>query len=57
MAVGTMLDDARSFCELEMFEGRLQVAAYNSSSSVMISGDETAINEAVEIFNDEQKFA
>ncbi|RHZ43317.1 uncharacterized protein CDV56_101073, partial [Aspergillus thermomutatus] len=57
MAVGTTLDDARDFCELEVFEGRLQVAASNSPSSVTISGDEAAVDEAVEIFKDEQKFA
>ncbi|KAF7155441.1 hypothetical protein CNMCM5623_007512 [Aspergillus felis] len=57
MAVGTTLDDARDFCELEEFEGRLQVAASNSPSSITISGDEAAVDEAVEIFKDEQKFA
>ncbi|KAJ6024402.1 hypothetical protein N7540_005199 [Penicillium herquei] len=56
MAVGTSLEDAQEFCELEQFEGRLKVAACNSSSSVTISGDEAAIDEAIEIFKDEQTF-
>ena len=57
MAVGTSYEDALDFCELEAFDGRLQVAARNSSSSITLSGDEDAIAEAVEIFKDEGKFA
>ncbi|KAK4201201.1 Nonribosomal peptide synthetase 14 [Triangularia verruculosa] len=57
MAVGTSPEDATSFCELDGFQGRIQVAALNSSSSITLSGDEEAIEEAVEIFKDEQKFA
>ncbi|KAK4176933.1 Nonribosomal peptide synthetase 14 [Triangularia setosa] len=57
MAVGTSPEDATSFCELEGFQGRIQVAALNSSSSITLSGDDEAIEEAVEIFKDEQKFA
>ncbi|KAK3935596.1 hypothetical protein QBC46DRAFT_462003 [Diplogelasinospora grovesii] len=57
MAVGTSFEDASDFCQLETFEGRLQVAARNSSSSVTLSGDEDAVIEAVRIFKDEGKFA
>ncbi|KAL5356525.1 hypothetical protein BJX96DRAFT_171691 [Aspergillus floccosus] len=57
MAVGTSFEDAVEFCELEEFEDRLQVAARNSSTSVTLSGDEDAIIEALEIFQDEGKFA
>lgn len=57
MAVGTSLEDATEFCELEDYEGRLQVAACNSSSSVTLSGDITAVEEALEIFKEEGKFA
>lgn len=57
MAVGTTIEDATEFCELEDFEGRVQVAARNSSSSITLSGDEDAILEAVETFSDEGKFA
>ncbi|KAL7941108.1 putative PKS-NRPS protein [Trichoderma barbatum] len=56
MAVGTSLEDAREFCELDDFVGRLCVAASNSSSSVTISGDSDAIEEAGLIFEDESKF-
>ncbi|KAL8400946.1 hypothetical protein RB594_001102 [Gaeumannomyces avenae] len=57
MAVGTTFEDATEFCELEWFKGRIQVAALNSSSSITLSGDEDAIDEAVTIFQDEGKFA
>ena len=57
MAVGTTFADATEFCELEWFEGRLQVAAINSASSITLSGDEDAVDEACEIFQDEGKFA
>src|SRR6478736_6543730 len=57
MAVGTTFDDASEFCELDAFQGRIQVAARNSSSSITLSGDEDAIVEAIETFKDEGKFA
>lgn len=57
MAVGTSFEDALEFCELQVFEDRLQVAARNSSASITLSGDEDAIAEAVGIFKDEGKFA
>ncbi|KAL1618817.1 putative Hybrid PKS-NRPS biosynthetic cluster [Neofusicoccum ribis] len=57
MAVGTSLEDAKEFCELEEFEGRLTVAASNAASSVTLSGDEDAVDQAEEIFKDESKFA
>ena len=56
-AIGTSLDDAAAFCDLERFHGRLVVAACNSSTSITLSGDEDAIDEAIAIFNNEQKFA
>ncbi|KAJ5872274.1 uncharacterized protein N7529_004627 [Penicillium soppii] len=49
MAVGTSTDVARSICA-ERFEGRLQLAAVNSESSVTLSGDEDAVDEAEEFF-------
>ena len=57
MAVGTTFEDARAFCDLEDFQGRLVVAASNSSASITLSGDADAIDEAIEVFKDEQKFA
>ncbi|KAK7973541.1 Acyl transferase/acyl hydrolase/lysophospholipase [Apiospora saccharicola] len=57
MAVGTSMDDASEICGLEEFEGRIQVAAHNSASSVTLSGDADAIGEALAVFKDEGKFA
>ncbi|KUJ20445.1 polyketide synthetase [Mollisia scopiformis] len=57
MAVGTSVDDANELCNLPMFHGRLSVAAINSSSSITISGDRDAIEQAKEILDDEKKFA
>ncbi|TPX24000.1 putative Hybrid PKS-NRPS biosynthetic cluster [Coccidioides immitis] len=57
MAVGTSYEDAKDLCDSEMFEGRLCVAACNSSSSVTLSGDADAISHAKVIFEDEKKFA
>lgn len=57
LAAGTSIDDANELCQLPTFEGRMQVAASNSSSSVTLSGDEEAIEEALEILKDEGKFA
>ena len=56
LAVGTSLEDATEFCELSDFEGRITVAACNSSSSVTLSGDLDAIREASEVFEEEKKF-
>ncbi|EAQ88739.1 hypothetical protein CHGG_05358 [Chaetomium globosum CBS 148.51] len=57
MAVGASLEEAAEFCQQEAFNGKLQVAAYNSSSSVTISGDEDAVVEAVDTLKREGKFA
>ncbi|TWU75743.1 putative nrps-t1pks biosynthetic cluster [Metarhizium rileyi] len=56
MAVDTTFEDGTEFCNLESFKGRIQVAAHNSPSSLTLSGDEDAVLEAVEVFNDEGKF-
>ncbi len=56
LAVGTSLEDAGDFCQLELFEDRIQVAAHNSVSSITMSGDEDAVERAVLIFKDENKF-
>lgn len=57
MAVGTTLEDAAEVCALEMFKGRLCVAACNSPSSVTLSGDADAVEEARAVFEEENKFA
>lgn len=57
MAVGTSMEDAMELCDLPAFEGRLCVAACNSPSSVTLSGDADATEEAASIFEEEKKFA
>lgn len=57
MAVGTSFEDASELCELGDFAGRIRVAARNSPTSITLSGDEDAIQEAVAIFQDEGRFA
>lgn len=57
MAVGTSLEDAEELCNMPTLEGRICVAANNSSASVTLSGDADAIQEAKTIFEDEKKFA
>ncbi|ENH67909.1 Lovastatin nonaketide synthase [Fusarium oxysporum f. sp. cubense race 1] len=56
-AVGTDEADALEFCALEDNTGRITVAAVNAPSSVTLSGDEDAIEEAIAVFQDEGKFA
>lgn len=46
LAVGTSMTEVVEFCELEQFKGRISVAASNSSTSVTLSGDSDAIDEA-----------
>ncbi|KAF3480935.1 uncharacterized protein GIQ15_06282 [Arthroderma uncinatum] len=57
MAVGLSYDEAVEFCQHATFHGRIQIAAVNSTSSITLSGDEDAIDEALEIFNSNNKFA
>lgn len=57
MALGTSVEDATGLCQLPAFEGRLCVAAHNSQSSVTLSGDADAIEEARLVFEEEKKFA
>jgi hybrid polyketide synthase/nonribosomal peptide synthetase ACE1 len=56
IAVGTSLKNAQELCELSEFKGRINVAACNSFSSMTISGDADAIDEAKVVFEDEKKF-
>ncbi|KAI0436038.1 beta-ketoacyl synthase domain-containing protein [Xylaria telfairii] len=56
LAVATSMEDAMEICSLPEFSGRVSVAAVNSSSSVTLSGDEDAIAELEDIFEDEKKF-
>lgn len=56
LAVATSMEDAIEICSLPEFSGKVSVAAVNSSSSVTLSGDEDAIAELEDIFEDEKKF-
>nr|AFI23580.1 PKS-NRPS hybrid [Colletotrichum higginsianum] len=56
LAVGTSFEDAEELCSLPAFEGRVCVAASNSSSSVTLSGDADAIDEVKIILDEEKKF-
>jgi acyl transferase domain-containing protein/NAD(P)-dependent dehydrogenase (short-subunit alcohol dehydrogenase family)/ubiquinone/menaquinone biosynthesis C-methylase UbiE len=57
LAAGISLEDATSLCALKKFRGRIVVAASNSASSVTLSGDADAIDEAHDVLVEEQKFA
>lgn len=57
MAVGASFEEAAALCQQEEFQGRIQVAARNSLSSITLSGDKSAVAEAVDIFKAEGKFA
>ncbi|KAJ5951088.1 uncharacterized protein N7479_009501 [Penicillium vulpinum] len=57
MAVATTWEDANEICNLEQFEGRICMAASNSMTSVTLSGDADAIEEALEILQEENKFS
>lgn len=57
MAAGVTVDDASELVGSHVFQGRAVIAAYNSSTSLTLSGDEDAIEELKVILEDEQKFA
>ncbi|THY91639.1 hypothetical protein D6C92_06192, partial [Aureobasidium pullulans] len=56
IAVGTSIDDAVELVSLPAFDGRVSLAACNSSSSVTLSGDFDAVEEIQEVLQDESKF-
>lgn len=51
LAVGTSMTDANKLCQSPDFKGRICVAASNSSSSVTLSGDASAIYEAKHFYD------
>lgn len=57
MAVGVSGETAEAFCLDEQFVGRLHLAAVNSGSSITLSGDEDAVDEAERHFKDAGTFA
>ncbi|KAF9886948.1 hypothetical protein FE257_010689 [Aspergillus nanangensis] len=56
LAVGTTYEDAKELCDLPAFEGRVCVAASNSSTSLTLSGDVDAIEEIKLVLDEEKKF-
>ncbi|PQE13487.1 hypothetical protein CJF32_00005378 [Rutstroemia sp. NJR-2017a WRK4] len=56
LAVGTSWEDATELAELPVFNGRVAVAAHNSSASVTMSGDLDAITQVKKVFEEEKKF-
>lgn len=57
MAVGMSLDEATAFCRVKSFAGRIAVAASNAKSSVTLSGDADAIEEAMALLVEQNTFA
>ncbi|TDZ13320.1 Polyketide synthase-nonribosomal peptide synthetase [Colletotrichum orbiculare MAFF 240422] len=57
LAVGVMSEDASELVDSDVFRGRAAIAAYNSSKSLTLSGDEDAIADIQVILEDEDKFA
>ncbi|RAL02587.1 uncharacterized protein BO80DRAFT_443386 [Aspergillus ibericus CBS 121593] len=56
-AIGASVEEAEELCDREEIKGRISIAALNSGSSITLSGDEDAIQTAVDIFAGEGKFA
>ncbi|CAI6337226.1 unnamed protein product [Periconia digitata] len=48
LAIGLGKEDAEAFCEKPQYQGRIALAASNSSTSTTLSGDLDAIQEAVQ---------
>jgi len=57
MAAGMSPEDAEAFCSQPLFAGRIGVAACNSPSSVTLSGDLDAIQEAKNALDQDKIFA
>lgn len=56
LAVATSMEDAAAICGRTSLQGRVAVAAHNSSSSVTLSGDAEAIAELEDIFEQQGTF-
>ncbi|KAL8754763.1 MAG: hypothetical protein Q9184_005009, partial [Pyrenodesmia sp. 2 TL-2023] len=57
MAVGASIEEAQELCSLPELDGRIIVAANNSSSSLTLSGDTEAITAAKAILDERKVFA
>lgn len=56
-AVGASAAEAHTLCSSEEFKDRITIAAINSESSITLSGDEDAIQSAVDTLSRQGKFA
>ncbi|KAL9036794.1 MAG: hypothetical protein Q9180_004091, partial [Flavoplaca navasiana] len=57
MAVGASIEEAQGLCSLPELDGRIKVAANNSSSNLTLSGDAEAITAAKAILDERKVFA
>ena len=57
MAVGASIEEAQELCSLPELDGRIKVAANNSSSSLTLSGDAEAITASKAILDERKVFA
>lgn len=57
MAIGASFEAAKNLCCEDRFAGRIQVAAVNSGSSVTVSGDDDAVEEAERALKAQGTFA
>nr|ALQ32785.1 putative polyketide synthase [Fusarium babinda] len=56
-AIGIDAEEAEALLAEHSFQDRVAIAAYNSSSSLTISGDEDVIDQVIEILKAQSKFA
>lgn len=56
MAVASSVEDVVELCADKLFTDRITIAAYNSSSSVTVSGDVDAIEDLGFVLDDEKKY-
>jgi hybrid polyketide synthase/nonribosomal peptide synthetase ACE1 len=57
LALGAMFSEAKDFCESPTMKGRIHIAASNSPTSITLSGDFQAVEEARVFFVEQKKFA
>lgn len=57
LAAGLAPEEAKELCEQEQFQGRIKVAAFNSPSSITLSGDADAVKEVDAVLKEQGKFA
>lgn len=56
LAVHATLEEVEALLELDTYYGRIQTAAHNSPNTIVLSGDEEAIEEAEKFFKGRRQF-